>query len=116
MDEIEIAAIISFGRLADWRRLRAAALADPGVAARLRDRCEARGRPGCRPEDEPFRCWLAYAESVMDRDADGTVLREVFADARGAVCLDPIPGDSPCASIGPATPSSGSRCPRSPPW
>ena len=39
--------------------------------------------PGSQENAEPFRRWLAYAESVVDRDAGGAVLQEVYADARG---------------------------------
>ncbi len=84
MDPETITATVLEGSLADWRRLRDAAAADPAVLARLLAVCEARtGIRGVRENAEPFRCWLAYAESVMDQDADGVVLQEVFADARG---------------------------------
>ncbi len=75
---------VDIRRVTHWRRLRDAAAADPAVLARLLAVCEARtGIQDVRENAESFRCWLAYAESVMDRDADGVVLHEVFADARG---------------------------------
>ena len=84
MDPETIAAIVLRGTLAEWHRLRDAAAADSAVLARLLSACKARGRlPDFQENAEPFRCWLAYAESVMARDVDGTVLQEVYADARG---------------------------------
>ena len=84
MDSETIAATILGGSLADWHRLRDAAVVDPAVLARLLVVCKARARlPDSQDNAEPFRCWVAYAESVMDRDADGAVLQEVYADARG---------------------------------
>ena len=83
MDSEAIATIVLRGTLAEWHRLRDAAAADSAVLARLLSACKARGRlPDFQENAEPFRCWLAYAESVMARDVDGTVLQEVYADAR----------------------------------
>ena len=84
MDPETIAAIVLRGTLADWHRLRNAAATDSAALAQLLAVCNARVRlPDFQDNAEPFRCWLAYVESVMDRDSDGAVLQEVFADARG---------------------------------
>lgn len=84
MDSETIAATIVEGGFAEWRRLRDTAAVDPYVFAQLLAICRCRIRMLQPPATlEPFECWLAYAESVMDRDFDHVVLREVFADARG---------------------------------
>ncbi|BAP88341.1 secretion protein HlyD family protein [Burkholderiales bacterium GJ-E10] len=77
--DIDIADIIEHGELADWRRLRDRALFDSGMRVALLSLCVAMAGS---LDGDPYGCWLAYVESVMDGDADGVVLLEVFADAR----------------------------------
>lgn len=75
--------IIERGTLDDWIQLRAAALADPQVLAKLRRLCEERTRDLYDPWVDGHRAWRAYLETAFETDVTCEVLREAYRDAGG---------------------------------